>query len=58
MIFGVTNYLELCNAMIVYCAYRFFSTNHGRIGCLDTVEQWHLYLVKKGIVIVKIYKNM
>ena len=36
MIYSVTNYLELCNAIIVYCA--FFFINHGRIGCLDTIE--------------------
>jgi len=33
-IFSVTYYLELCNAIIVYCASHVF-TNYGRIGCLD-----------------------
>ena len=37
MIFSVTYYLELRNVIIVYCASHFF-TNHGRIGCLDTIE--------------------
>ena len=35
VIFSVTCYLELHNAMIVYCASHVF-TNHGRIGRLDT----------------------
>ena len=37
MIFSVTYYLELHNAMIVYCASHLF-TNHGWIGCLHIIE--------------------
>jgi hypothetical protein len=46
MIFSVTYYFELHNVIIV-CRASCFCTSHGWIGCLDTVEHWHLYLVKR-----------
>ena len=50
MIFNVTYYLELHNAINVYHASH-LSTNHGRIGCLDTIEHQHLYLVRKSLIV-------
>ena len=38
MIFSVTYYLTLCNAIIVYCTSLLLFTNKGRIGCLDIIE--------------------
>ena len=46
MTFIVTYYLELCNAITLLCI--LFFANHGRIGCLDTLEHYHLYLIKKS----------
>ena len=38
--------LQLSNVHLI------FLINHGQIGCLDTIEHEHLYMVKKSTLII------
>jgi hypothetical protein len=51
LLFGIT---QCYNCLLCIS----FFTNHGRIGCLDTIEHQHLYLAKRYINSKKIQEHV